>query len=534
MLPFQTDPAPTATSSTQPSESPHSKPHHPPGILHSPLFRDLGLGLSALAIAAGSFRILSSPSANTPPEETQTSLIFQPKLSLEANKASERPILPQAFDSVRVEAPSGITSERTSNELQELKDLAGKRDAVVMQEVQRWNQGAVRAWNSIARDLVKETKLNPPEASRAYALLSVAQHDALLAAQQAQREFARPAPSRVDKEISTLVAPSDSTYPSEHAAVAAASRMVLSYLFANKDDILAREAQSHMQSRLNAGVNYRSDIDEGERIGTAVALRAIEYAAHDNSIPSVKVNAPDGPGIWNSSQNPPTPGLHPEWGQVKPWNLTTGSQFRPAPPPAYESEAFKDNLAEVRKLSDTRTNDQLRIAQFWADGPGTATPPGHWNEIASSLIEKYGLTEYQAAKVYASLNTTLQDAGIACWDAKYTYWTIRPSQMDPAISTPVGLPNFPSYVSGHSTFSGAAAEILSYFFPAEADSLWAQASEASQSRMYGGIHYRFDAEMGVELGKKIGSLVAQRLKNEGTAPITQNQRELQAWFEGLK
>ncbi len=106
----------------------------------------------------------------------------------------------------------------------------------------------------------------------------------------------------------------------------------------------------------------------------------------------------------------------------------------------------------------------------------------------------------------AVTNAATMDAGIAVWDAKYAYWLIRPSRADPAITTPVGLPNFPSYVSGHAGFSGAAADVLAHFFPAEAAALRARAEEAAMSRLYGGIHYRFDNEAGMELGRRIARL----------------------------
>jgi membrane-associated phospholipid phosphatase len=118
----------------------------------------------------------------------------------------------------------------------------------------------------------------------------------------------------------------------------------------------------------------------------------------------------------------------------------------------------------------------------------------------------------------ALVNVAMMDAGIAAWDAKYTYWSIRPSEADPAITTPIGLPNFPSYVSGHAAFSGAAAEVLGYAFPAERAQLTAQADEAAMSRLYAGIHYRFDSEVGLRVGRAVGALaVAQEQARGGRA-----------------
>jgi membrane-associated phospholipid phosphatase len=110
---------------------------------------------------------------------------------------------------------------------------------------------------------------------------------------------------------------------------------------------------------------------------------------------------------------------------------------------------------------------------------------------------------------------SMMDAAIACWDAKYVYFNPRPSQMDPRIKTVTGLPNFPSYISGHSTFSGAAATILGHIIPSRAADYTAMAREASLSRMYGAIHYRSDCEKGLETGNRIGAYAKQRAITDG-------------------
>ena len=166
-----------------------------------------------------------------------------------------------------------------------------------------------------------------------------------------------------------------------------------------------------------------------------------------------------------------------------------------------------EELAEVKHTVDNLTREQLAIAYRWNDGVGTYTPPGHWNDIAAEYIRDARMSEVRAARVFAILNMTMHDAGVACWDAKFLYFNPRPFQLYPSIKTVIGLPNFPSYPSGHSTFSASAATVLSYFFPDAASEYETMAEEAAISRLYGGIHYRTAIEVGIEQGKAIGQAV---------------------------
>jgi len=115
----------------------------------------------------------------------------------------------------------------------------------------------------------------------------------------------------------------------------------------------------------------------------------------------------------------------------------------------------------------------------------------------------------------ALLNMSLMDASIVCWDAKFTYFNPRPTQLNPAIKTTTGIPTFPSYISGHSTFSGAAAAILGHLMPERASQYIEMANEASMSRMYGGIHFKSDCQVGLEVGKNVGGHAIQRARTDG-------------------
>lgn len=155
------------------------------------------------------------------------------------------------------------------------------------------------------------------------------------------------------------------------------------------------------------------------------------------------------------------------------------------------------------------------IANFWQDGLGTYTPPGHWNKIALDYIIKYKLNPLRTTRTLAYINMAMMDAGISCWDAKYYYHFPRPIQTIPGYKTIAGTPNFPSYTSGHSVFSAAAATVLSYIFPEDAGTFNDWAVEAAVSRVYGGIHYRFDAEVGTEQGIEVAEFTVNKAVNDG-------------------
>ncbi|HYE07061.1 MAG TPA: vanadium-dependent haloperoxidase [Planctomycetota bacterium] len=311
------------------------------------------------------------------------------------------------------------------------------------------------------RELVAHHRLDPLLASRHHALLAVAQERAIAALGH------RNASARQQRE-----------------AVLGASAGMLMALFSPAAAPVARGA-----SPLAIGLAAARDV-LAERAGDGHDL------AWDGVLPT-------GPGLWYSSANPPAAPLRPRWSQTDAWFLDSDERFLPPPPPAYGSSEFVAALAEVRAISDTRTPEQLAIAQRWGDGPGTPTPPGHWNAIACALIDEACHDEGEAAAALSLVQRAVMDAGICVWHAKYAYCLARPPQADPAITTPIGLPNFPAYTSGHAGFSGAASEVLAYLFPERAGDLRAMAEEAAASRVIAGIHYRFDGEWGLWQGRQV-------------------------------
>src|SRR5439155_495224 len=197
--------------------------------------------------------------------------------------------------------------------------------------------------------------------------------------------------------------------------------------------------------------------------------------------------------------------LEAERGAVAGASAVVLTYLFPGAAPAFGSDAFNAALTEVRNLSNARTPEQVRLAGAWAGNPGTITPPGIWLQVGTDDITARGLSEREATHLYALLSATMLDALIGCWDAKQTYWLIRPWQADVGVATlaAVGRPNHPSYPSGHSCLSASGAEVLSTFFPEDRDRLSAMVIEAGLSRMWAGIHYGFDISSGQELGRDV-------------------------------
>ena len=249
----------------------------------------------------------------------------------------------------------------------------------------------------------------------------------------------------------------------------------------------------------------------GELLGRTAAAPVLARARIDG-VDAVWTGAiPSGAGFWRTSSNPATPML----GHMLPWVLASGSEFRPAAPPAFGSAAFNDALAEVKSIAATRTAAQSALALQYALGGGTFRTQGYWNVVASDLATRAGQSEHASAHTLALLNLAMNDASIACFDAKYTYWLLRPSQADPAITLSVSLPNHPAYPSSHSCTSGAAAEILSTVFASDAPGLLATARDIGLSRIYAGIHYRFDLDAGAALGQRVAKRAEERDQSAG-------------------
>ena len=281
-------------------------------------------------------------------------------------------------------------------------------------------------------------------------------------------------------------------------------------------------------------------------LGGQVSQNILSNRMNDGSTTSVSYLTRTNPGLWRRTPSFYRPPEQPHWRYVKLWGLPSIDDFLPPTPPAPDSIIFRDALREVKEIggknSQIRSDEQTITARFWKDFSYTQTPAGHWNEIASFVAEKQNFTLIEEAKLFALLNLSMADAGIVAWECKYKHHLWRPihairhadkfeltsklhnPKWEPLIETPA----HPEYISAHSCFSGAAAQILRFFiggdkfkFRTKSDefssytrtfeSFSTCTEEISESRLFGGIHYRFSGENGVKTGKKIAEFCYNNL-----------------------
>ncbi len=457
-----------------------------------------------------------------------------------------------------ISQPSAVGSPSLNQEIQDAKVKIASATAAQKEAVNYWTNNPLLRWNEIALELSAKYNLipapnadgtypapdptkpdqyplfpysHPPYTSRMLAYLSVAQYDGLIMAWHYKEKYGRPAPYKLDPTIKSAYEVNGlNSYPSDGAVVAISSRDILIVMFPLEKEFLEKTADEHLESLIIAGINVSSDVEAGKLIGTQVAKKALSRAATDgmknaqtNKVKSdsIKNSAMDRFGwSWENQETPQRPvGLTPLFGKVKMWNVPSVEEVRPIAPPALGSEQFNENAEELKRYANNMTNEQRRVANFWNDGLNSYTPPGHWNRFAKETVVKNRLSPVRAARVFAYMNMAIVDAGISCWDAKYYYHYPRPIQSIPGFKTILGTPNFPAYTSGHSTFSAAAAEVLSHFFPAEASQYKKWAEEAAMSRVYGGIHYRFDADIGLSQGRKVATYAVNRAILDGAEPF---------------
>jgi hypothetical protein len=379
----------------------------------------------------------------------------------------------------RLPAPGLEEEAATPEDRASFGRLAGR--AAPLQRTAGPNEVVV--WNRLTRELGIGAKLPPPLMARAYALVHVGLYEALAAS--------------ADRPRGNL---------QQHSLAAGAATRVLGYLFPGSLSRIQEVASEEIALDPFSGRSALGAWAVGNAVGRAVVARGMS----DGSDAVYTGTPPTGQGIWTGT-NP----VLPMCGTWKTWVLQSGPEIQPEPPYAFGSAKDLADVQEVLDVSLSRTPDQIAIVHKWAD----VTPPAIWNDLLDDRIVGQNMDPVASARASAYLNVAMADAFIECWACKYQYWIARPFQRIPGLVTVITTPNFPSYTSGHSTISAAAAAVLAEVFPAERDYFIQQSEEAALSRLYGGIHFRHDNEEGTRVGTEIGARVVERMRAASSGPL---------------
>ncbi len=425
-------------------------------------------------------------------------------------------------------------------------------------------------WNEATQQAVRNSSPGPTISSRAYAIVHTAIFDA----------WASYDPVAVGTQLGNTAQrpPAENTLANKREAISYAAYATLIDLFPTQQQIFDQVMQQLGYDPTIAIANPESP----RGIGQAAAKALLSFRHHDGSNQLNRyadpnnyqpVNPPDrlvNPYHWQPLRVPlddPNGRLQafltPHWGEVIPFGLTSGSQFRPPAPPAFASSLYYQRIQEVLDYNANLTDEHKIIAEYWEDGPGTSFPPGKWMTIGQFVSQRDDHSLDDDVKLFFLLANAVFDAGIACWEVKRFYDYIRPvsairhlfsgqslqgwagpglgiqtldgSQWHPYQRLTDPTPPFSEYVSGHSTYSAAAAEVLkrytgsdrfgasyvarvgsSRFEPGITPSQevilsWptfsAAADQAGISRLYGGIHFRDGDIQGRKLGRQVGETV---------------------------
>jgi membrane-associated phospholipid phosphatase len=383
----------------------------------------------------------------------------------------------------------------------------------------------VTDWNAATLNAIRSNSTAPPAAARNLAMVHIAIHDAVNGLTSRKPRYA-------------VVGNADPG-ASPEAAAATAGHDILVALYPN-----GRSQMDALYNSMLAQIPDGPKKAAGRSWGAAAAAQLLVVRANDGATAVGTWPGSEAPGQWRPTASfggVVRPALASLWGQVTPFALHSGSQFRPPLPPPLNSGRYALDVNQVKRIgaidSVKRTVDQTEAALFWSYGPGSSTPPGHWNQIAQVTALKSGDSLGKNARVFALLNIALADAGVTAWDCKYEFNLWRPitaialadtdgnpfTSADPAWTPLLATPPFPEYVSGHSTFSAAGAVVLTHFYGPRTgfslssddmvgvfrnyNSFWHAAHESGLSRIYGGIHFASANVNGLALGAAVGAYV---------------------------
>ncbi|MFI6243472.1 carbohydrate binding domain-containing protein [Micromonospora sp. NPDC050795] len=404
-------------------------------------------------------------------------------------------------------------------------------------------------WNGVLLATYKALDLPPTSSSREAAILHAAMHDAAVSVTGVGNPYRVRVPVSYPGTMDNVVA------PSVHAAIDRAAYDVLTALYGGQGQSYSAALAAAVALR-PSGVNA-AEVARGDIVGAAAAAANLQARANDGfDNPTAYPVQENVPGAWRPTNGKAA--VSPNWGLVTPFALTSGRQFRPGLPAGATGYAdllgkqeYRTQVQEIRdyggRTSSLRTPEQTQIAFFWAnDLGGTYKPPGQLFSHTRIVSEQRQLGILANARLFGLVALALADAAIAAWDAKYQtpidLWrpvtaieAMEGPGWQPLSKTREGVPYtpaFPAYISGHATFAGAWSAVMKRFFGTDAIAFDATtddphavgvvrhmtgfdhaAEENALSRIYLGVHYRFDADAGLATGRSVGAYVfANRLR----------------------
>ncbi|MEM0942101.1 MAG: phosphatase PAP2 family protein [Bacteroidota bacterium] len=369
----------------------------------------------------------------------------------------------------------------------------------VQQEMEEKDSWSVRYWNGSYPSYrwhqllmqVSQNHKGHKNGGRA-AIMHLSIYDAMVEVWKHKKAHFQKAAYQHDPRVKKLgQEPDFSTFLCEWSAAAGAAHLVIGYYFPEQKELLDSQLIAFKSARMATGLQFPFDIEKGLEIGQKIAHQYIEYAKSDRTDRRWEGSVPKSDSLWSGNPGPWDP-MKRQW---KPLTLVQPNQFRPGPPPT----DWSSDMDELKQFNEEHQTSE--IAWKWKSEPV-------WDRLIERKILEYNLDPLEAAFANAVFHTARFDAIIAAWDGKYHYWGIRPFQYDPSFQPIlIDTPNFPGYPAGHTTVAGSIARVLSFLFPRDEPLFYELAKECSESRFEGGVHFRTDNEVGLEVGYLVGQQV---------------------------
>jgi len=388
---------------------------------------------------------------------------------------------------------SPVNEKLLQDEILEIMTVQQKREDADLWSVRYWNDAYPSyRWHQLLMQAGRNHKGHKNGGRVAIMHLSI--YDAMVEVWKHKKAHFRKAAFQYDSRVKKLgQAPGFSAFICEWSAAAGAAHRVIGYYFPEQKELLDSHLVAFKSARLATGLQFPSDIEKGLEIGRKIASQYIEYARSDRTDRRWEGAVPKADSLWSGNPSPWDP-MKRQW---KPLTLLQPNQFRPGPPPAN----WSSDMEELRRFN--AAHQTSTIAWKWKSEPV-------WDMLIERKILEYRLNPLEAAFANAIFHTARYDAIIAAWDGKYHYWGIRPFQYDPFFQPIlIDTPNFPGYPAEHTTVAGSIARTLSFLFPGDELFFYKLAKECSESRFEGGVHFRTDNEVGLEVGYQVGQQVIQ-------------------------